>query len=66
MTRLADYCFIIVAGEIAGEGTPEELHASTEPSVAQFMQGRVDGPIPFHYLRPGRDWSLLDEAQGGG
>ncbi|MEE4661436.1 MAG: ATP-binding cassette domain-containing protein, partial [Halieaceae bacterium] len=33
MTRLADYCFIIVAGEIAGEGTPEELHASTEPSV---------------------------------
>jgi phospholipid/cholesterol/gamma-HCH transport system ATP-binding protein len=60
MRALVDYCYIIASAKIAGEGPPEELHASTKPSVNQFMNGKVDGPIPFHYEPPGRPWGLLD------
>ena len=60
MKKLVDYCYIIASAKIAGEGPPEELSTSTEPSVDQFMNGRVEGPIPFHYQPPGSPWGLLD------
>ena len=58
--NLVDYCYIIASARIAGEGPPEDLGTSPNPSVNQFMNGRVDGPIPFHYERPGTPWGLLD------
>jgi phospholipid/cholesterol/gamma-HCH transport system ATP-binding protein len=58
--RFADYCYILAAAKIVGEGPPEELTDSTEPSVDQFMNGKVEGPIPFHYQPPGAPWGLLD------
>jgi len=58
--RLADYCYIIASAKIVGEGPPEALAASEEPSVDQFMNGKVEGPIPFHYQPPGAPWGLLD------
>jgi len=58
--RFADYCYIIASGRIAGEGPPERLATSDEPSVDQFMNGKVEGPIPFHYQPPGKPWGLLD------
>jgi phospholipid/cholesterol/gamma-HCH transport system ATP-binding protein len=58
--RFADYCYIIASAKIVGEGPPEHLTASTEPSVDQFMNGKVEGPIPFHYQPPGAPWGLLD------
>ena len=60
MRKLVDYCYIIASAKIAGEGPPDQLSASTEASVAQFMNGRVEGPIPFHYQPPDAPWSLLD------
>jgi phospholipid/cholesterol/gamma-HCH transport system ATP-binding protein len=60
MSQLVDYCFIIAEGRIAGEGSPRKLHGSSEPSVDQFMNGKVEGPIPFHYKQPGAPWNLLD------
>ena len=60
MKKLVDYCYIISEGRIAGQGTPEQLVQSTEPSVDQFMNGKIEGPIPFHYQSPGKPWSLLD------
>jgi len=60
MRQLVDYCYIIASGKIAGEGRPEELSASSEPSVSQFMNGKVEGPIPFQYQPPGAPWGLLD------
>jgi phospholipid/cholesterol/gamma-HCH transport system ATP-binding protein len=60
MRQLVDYCYIIASAEIAGEGPPEELSASTNPGVDQFMNGKVEGPIPFHYQLPGQPWGLLD------
>ena len=58
--RFADYCYIIASAKIVGEGPPDALTASTEPSVDQFMNGKVEGPIPFHYHPPGAPWGLLD------
>ncbi len=60
MSQLVDYCYIIASAKIAGEGPPEELNSSTEPSVNQFMNGKMEGPIPFHYQTPGTPWGLLD------
>lgn len=60
MKKLVDFCYIISEGKIAGQGTPHELVQSTEPSVDQFMNGKVEGPIPFHYRPPGPPWGLLD------
>lgn len=58
--ELVDYCYIIASAKIAGEGPPGDLGSSPNPGVNQFMNGRVDGPIPFHYERPGTPWGLLD------
>jgi len=60
MSQLVDYCYIIAESRIAGEGRPMDLLASEEPRVEQFMKGKVEGPIPFHYKPPGRAWELLD------
>ena len=32
-----------------GEGTPDEIRASSMPYVQQFVKGEMDGPVPFHY-----------------
>ena len=32
-----------------GIGTPDELRASVEPEVKQFINGEPDGPVKFHY-----------------
>jgi phospholipid/cholesterol/gamma-HCH transport system ATP-binding protein len=60
MSQLVDYCYIIASGRIAGEGPPGELKNSSQPSVDQFMNGKVEGPIPFHYQPPDTPWGLLD------
>jgi phospholipid/cholesterol/gamma-HCH transport system ATP-binding protein len=59
MTKLVDYCYIIAGAKIAGQGTPAELAASHDTGVDQFINGKVEGPIPFHYQSAGAAWSLL-------
>ena len=46
---IADYVYMINAGKISGEGTPEQLRASRDPYVRQFMDAAPDGPVRFHY-----------------
>jgi len=47
--KLVDYIYVIAGGVVAGEGTPEEVLASKDPYVFQFMHAKPDGPIAFHY-----------------
>ena len=47
--EIADYVYMVNAGRIAAQGTPEELTASTDPYVCQFLKGLPDGPVAFHY-----------------
>jgi len=46
---IVDYAYIIADGIIVGHGTPEEIRQSQEPHVLQFIQGKPDGVLPFHY-----------------
>jgi phospholipid/cholesterol/gamma-HCH transport system ATP-binding protein len=46
---IADYVYMLNAGKISGEGTPEQLSASTDPYVRQFLDAEPDGPVRFHY-----------------
>ena len=47
--KIVDYVYIVAAGSIVAEGTPEEIRQSEEPLVRQFVRGDTDGPVAFHY-----------------
>jgi phospholipid/cholesterol/gamma-HCH transport system ATP-binding protein len=63
--QIVDYLYFMSAGRIVGEGTPDEVRASTDPFVRQFVHGETDGPVPFHYQsRPyAVDVGLAGEAR---
>ena len=54
-----DYIYFVANGTVAAEGTPDELRASTLPFVDQFVHGKMDGPVPFHYPAPDYASDLL-------
>jgi len=47
--QMVDYLYFISEGRIVGEGTPDEVRASEDPFVRQFVHGQTDGAVPFHY-----------------
>jgi phospholipid/cholesterol/gamma-HCH transport system ATP-binding protein len=49
---IADQVVILANGKVAAQGTPEEVRASSDPLVDQFVHARADGPVPFHYPGP--------------
>lgn len=49
---IADYVYIIANGKVIGEGTPEALKHSDNPFIIQFLHGKADGAVPFHF--PGK------------
>jgi phospholipid/cholesterol/gamma-HCH transport system permease protein len=46
--KIVDYLYFVSEGRIVAQGTPEEVRASTDPFVRQFVDGQADGPVPFH------------------
>jgi len=46
---VVDYVYFMADGQVVSQGTPEEVGASVEPFVDQFVHGKPDGPVPFHY-----------------
>ncbi|MEO6137476.1 MAG: ATP-binding cassette domain-containing protein [Luteimonas sp.] len=44
---IADRAIVIANGRIVFSGTPEELEATGDPLVVQFLRGEPDGPIAF-------------------
>ena len=47
--KIVDYVYFIADGVIAGEGATADVKVSEDPFVHQFIRGRPDGPVPFHY-----------------
>jgi phospholipid/cholesterol/gamma-HCH transport system ATP-binding protein len=47
--ELVDYVYYLSDGRIVAEGTPEDMRASADPLVRQFVYGEADGPVPFQY-----------------
>ncbi len=46
---IVDQVYLIGQGHLMAQGTPDELAASRDDFLVQFLQGRPDGPIGFHY-----------------
>ena len=51
---IADYAYIIADKHVIAGGTSEQLLASQDPQVVQFLKGEADGPVKFHY--PAKDY----------
>jgi phospholipid/cholesterol/gamma-HCH transport system ATP-binding protein len=47
--KIVDYVYFLADGVIAAKGETEAVKISTDPFVHQFIRGRPDGPVPFHY-----------------
>jgi phospholipid/cholesterol/gamma-HCH transport system ATP-binding protein len=50
--RIADQVIILANGRVAAQGTPQEVHDSTDPLVKQFVTASTEGPVRFHYSSP--------------
>jgi phospholipid/cholesterol/gamma-HCH transport system ATP-binding protein len=53
--KIVDYVYFVSDGAIIAEGSADDIRASGEAFVKQFVHGEMDGPIPFHY--PGSDFN---------
>lgn len=49
---IADYAYIVADKQIIAEGEPQSLRLSQDPQVVQFLAGKADGPVRFHYPAP--------------
>lgn len=52
---IADYAYIVADKRIIAQGKAQELMDSQDPQVVQFLAGKADGPVRFHY--PARDYT---------
>ncbi len=46
---LVDYVYFMADGAVIAHGTPDDIRASKEAFVHQFVYGEADGPLPFQY-----------------
>jgi len=47
---ICDYAYLLSSqGRVVAHGRPEQLNASEDPEVRQFIRGEPDGPVRFHY-----------------
>jgi phospholipid/cholesterol/gamma-HCH transport system ATP-binding protein len=54
--KIVDYIYFLSEGAVVAEGTPDEIRASSDPWVHQFLWAEPDGPVPFQYpARPYAD-----------
>ncbi|MFT4047559.1 MAG: ABC transporter ATP-binding protein [Solimonas sp.] len=57
---IADYAYVIAGGQVLARGTPDEIRTSKLEYVQQFLRGRPDGPVAFHY----KARALADDLMG--
>jgi phospholipid/cholesterol/gamma-HCH transport system ATP-binding protein len=49
---IADYVYLLSDGKVVDHGRPEALWESNSEWSQQFLEGRPDGPVAFHYPAP--------------
>ena len=47
--KVVDYVYFLSDGRIVAEGTTQEILASDDPFVHQFLYAEPDGPVHFDY-----------------
>lgn len=60
---IADYVYIIANKTVVGHGTPTQLIADSSPLVQQFIHGKPDGPVPFHYPAESLWCDLMEDCK---
>ena len=56
--KVADYVYVIGDGVILGKGTSDEVAASQDPYLKQFVNALPDGPVRFHFPGPSLEEDL--------
>ncbi|MFN3617037.1 MAG: ABC transporter ATP-binding protein [Aquabacterium sp.] len=46
---IADHVVLLANGRAVAQGTPDEMRASQDPLVKQFVHAEPDGPVRFHH-----------------
>jgi len=46
---IADQVYIVGQGRMLANGAPQDLSTSQDAYISQFIHGKPDGPIAFHY-----------------
>jgi phospholipid/cholesterol/gamma-HCH transport system ATP-binding protein len=62
---IADYIYLISDGRVVEHGAPGEMMGSLSDWTGQFMHGRADGPVPFHYPASGLEQDLRTDDDRG-
>ncbi len=62
---MADHVVLLANGQIAAQGTPQEVRDSTDPRVVQYVLAQADGPVRFHYPAQSAqaDFDVLPEVR---
>jgi len=60
--KIVDYMYFVSEGKIIAQGTAQEVRASADAFVRQFVDGAPDGPVPFHYPAPSYRAELFARA----
>ncbi|MDD2740914.1 MAG: ABC transporter ATP-binding protein [Rhodocyclaceae bacterium] len=59
---IVDYIYFVSQGRIVAQGTPDEIRASKDPFVHQFVHAEPDGPVHFDYPAPPVRQAFLGEV----
>lgn len=62
--QIVDYVYFMSEGVVIAQGTPEEIRASEDSFVHQFVYGETHGPVAYHYPARGMREDVLAEAAG--
>ncbi len=50
--EICDYIYVLGHGKVIGHGKPADLARTTDPELDQFLNGKREGPVGFHYPAP--------------
>jgi phospholipid/cholesterol/gamma-HCH transport system ATP-binding protein len=63
--QIVDYIYFVSNGQIVAEGTPDQIRASDDPFVHQFVHAEIDGPVHFDYPAPSVRQEYLNGVRHG-
>ncbi len=61
--KIAHRMILLFRGRVVAEGTPDEIRASADPVVQQFIHGLADGPIPLRVSKKDYAGDLMEPFQ---
>ena len=59
---MVDYIYFLNGGKVVAEGTPDDIRASRDPFVHQFVHAEADGPVAFDYPTPSAAEDFLERT----